>query len=322
MNMSAASGSVALVLSAVCWVLFLSCAAPPGLQQPARTQAAPPPADNQVQTPADSEANGPVIAEQGGPQVMVVVKLIPRDDIIAVTDGMLEPETMEGLIADAFRARGFPVADYAKAREHIKKDQLRRMLEGDDRAAAEVGLGAEADVVVAGSVQESSEQRAPTSAAETPDVVRVRLATRAINTATGSALGSMLLELEGLHGMDEARQRAADSAVFVLSAMMREAWNGRTSIAEIHADNADYQRVELLKSTILREVRGVDSVVTRSLDGRSAVIEVFSALTSDELLARLDRCTTALPFAIKGLSGTRIDIRFLDAPEECKPDLK
>jgi hypothetical protein len=251
-----------------------------------------------------------------------VVKQVPKDDILAVTDRMLEPETLESLIADAFRSRGFPVADYARAREYIRKDQLRRILEGDDRTAAEVGLGAEADVVVAGSVQESSEHRATTNMADTTAIVRVRLATRAINTATGVVLGSALLEPEEPISRDEARRRAADSTAAVLSAMILETWKGRTGITQIYADNADYQRVELLKSTILQEARGVDSVATRSLDNRSAVIEVFAKLTSDELLAEMDRCTTAVPFTIKGLSGTRIDVRFLDAPEECKPELK
>ena len=81
-------------------------------------------------------------------------------------------------------------------------------------------------------------------------------------------------------------------------------------------------RLRLLKSTTVSEVPEVDSIVTLSLAGRSAVVEVFSELTSDDLLVRMDRCTIAVPFTIKGLSGTRIDTRFLDAPGECRPELK
>jgi hypothetical protein len=176
--------------------------------------------------------------------------------------------------------------------------------------------------VVGGTVQESSERRAATNAAETTDIVKVRLAARAVNTATGEILGSTLLELEGPFSEEMARQRTADSASAELSTQILNAWKSRTNITMIYADNADAQRVRLLKSTIANEVREVDSIVTYSLAGRSAVVMVFSALTSDRLLAQMDRCTTAVPFAIKGLSGTRIDIRFLDAPVECKPELK
>jgi uncharacterized lipoprotein YajG len=321
-QISDARGSIAYMLPAVCCILFLACAAPPGTQHPIRTQAAPPPAISQEETLASNEGTRAVTAEQGRPRVMVVVKRIPKDDIIAVTDRMLEPETLESLIADAFQSRGFPVVNAAAARENLKKDQLRRILEGDDRAAVEVGLGAEADVVVGGTVQESSERRAATNAAETTDIVKVRLAARAVNTATGVVLGSTLVELEGPLREDIARQLAADSAGSELAARILAAWKGRTTITEIYAENADYQRVQLLKSTIIQETRGVDSVVTTSLVGRSAVVEVFSELPSDELLAQINRCTTAIPFSIKTFSGNRIDIRFLDAPQKCEPELK
>ena len=321
-NMSAAHGRVASALSLVCCVLFLACAAPPGIRQPFRTQPAPPPTTSHADTLARSEDAGPVAVEPLRPRVLVIIKLIPKDDIMAVTDGMLEPETLESLIADAFRSRGYPVVDYAKAREHIKKDQLRRILEGDDRTAADVGLDAEADLVVAGSVQESKERRAASNAAETTDVVNIRIAARAVNTATGEVQGTALVELDAQSDLDAARQRAADSVAAELSAPMLENWQARTIITEIYADDADEQRVELLKSTIMNEVVGVDSVVTRSLAGRSAVVEVFSRISSDELLARVDRCTTAIPFAVRSFSGNRIDILFLDQPEECKPGLK
>jgi len=253
---------------------------------------------------------------------MVVVKEVPKDDILAVDDRMLETEPTEALVTNAFQSRGFPVADAATVRQNLRKDQLRRMLEGDNRAATEVGLGAEADIVVGGTVQESREHRAATNPADSTDFVRVRLSVRAVNTANGEVLASALLELEGPFSEDLARQRAADSAVAELSARILETWKGRTSITEIYADNADYQRVQLLKSTIMNEARGVHSVVTRALEGRSAVVEVFSEVSSAELLAQIDRRFTSIPFVVKGFSGNRIDVRFEDAAERFEPELK
>jgi hypothetical protein len=315
-------GGFAWLLPAVCCILLLfACAARPGYQQPARTQAAPP-LIGQGETLAGSGETGVTTKEQARPRVMVVVKEIPKDDILAVDDRMLETQPTEAMVTNAFQFRGFPVVDAATVRRNLKRDQLRRILEGDNQAAVEVGLGAEADVVVAGTVQESRERRASTNAAETTDFVKVRLEARAINTATGEVLGSTLRELEGPFSEDVARQRAADSAGAELSARMLDTWKGRTNITEIYADNADYQRVQLFKSTIMNEVRGMDSVVTRALEGRSAVVEVFSEASSAELLAQINRCTTGVPLLVKGISGNRIDIRFLDAPENCKPELK
>ena len=316
-------GGLACVMPAVCWVVLLfACVAQPAYQQPARTQDAPPPAAGPGKALAGSEQTGVATEVQGRPRVMVVVKEIPGDDILAVDDRMLETEPTEAMVAKAFQSRGFPVVDPATVRQNLEKDRLRRMIEGDNQAAVEVGLGAEADVVVAGTVRESRERRAAANAAETTDFVKIRLSARAINTATGENLGSTLLELEGPFSEDMARQRAADSAGAELSARILETWRGRTNITEIYADNADYQRVQLLKSTITQETRGVDSVVTRSLVERSAVVEVFSEVSSDQLLAQINRCSTVIPFSVKTFSGNRIDIRFLDAPGKCEPNLK
>ena len=319
---STARGGLAFVLLAICCVVLSTCSAPSSYQKPVLTQPAPPPAASRVDTLNGSKETGVATERQGRPLVIVVVKEIPKDDILAVNDRMLQTEATEGMVIDAFESRGFPVVEAATVRQNIKKDPLRRILEGDNQAAVEVGIGAGADIVVAGTVQESRERRAATNAAETTDFVKVRISARAVNTATGVVLASILLEPEGSFSESIARQRAVDSAGAELSARIIETWKGRINITEIYADNADYQRVQLLKSTIMNEVRGMDSVVTRALEGRTAVVEVFSEVPSDELLVQFDHCTTAIPFSVKGFSGNRIDIQFLDAPEKCEPELK
>jgi hypothetical protein len=316
-------GSLACVLPAVCGILLLfACAASPGYQPPVRTQAAPPPATGQTDTLAGSEGTEAATKGLDRPRVMVVVKRIPKDDILAVDDRMLGIEPTEELVADAFRSRGFPVVDAATVGQNLRPGQLRRILEGDNRAAVEVGIDVEADIVVAGTVQGSRDRTAATGAAETTDFVKVRLAARAVNTATGEVLASSLLELEGPFNEDMVLHRAADSAGAELSAGVLKTWKRRTNITMIYADNADYRRVQLLKSAIMNRTQGVDSVVTISLAARSAVVEVFSKVSSEELLAQINRCSTSIPLLVKGISGNRIDIRFLDAPEECKPELK
>ena len=270
----------------------------------------------------DLAATGVLLEGQGRPRVIVVVKEIPKDDIIAVTDRMLEPETMETLISGAFQSRGFPVVDAATVRQNLAKDQLRRILEGDDAAAVEVGLRTDAEIVVAGTVQEWGERRAAPDAGPVTDFFKIRLSARAVNTATARVLGTTLLAIESPLSEDSAREQAADSAGAELVARILEGWKSRANITEIYAENADYQRVHLLKSTIMRDVRGVDSVMTRAFVARSAVIEVFSEVTPQEVLVQINRRITAIPFAVKGLSGNRIDIRFEDTPEQGEPEFR
>jgi hypothetical protein len=251
------------------------------------------------------------------PSIAIVVKEIPEESMVALGNRMLETDPMEVLIAEALNSRGFPVVDPARTRQYLDPDRLRQILEGDNRTAVALGLATDADVVVTGTVQRSHENREAAGV----NAVRARLAVRAVSAATGAALGSTLLDLTGPDD-DAIMERTADSAVAELSALLLGAWRNRTSITEIHAENADYQRVQLLKSAILNEVRGADSVKTLSLAARLAVIEVFSQVPSDELVVQLDRCNTAIPFVVKAFSDNRLDIRFVDSPEQCEPDLR
>ncbi len=56
----------------------------------------------------------------------------------------------ETLVMDHFRSRGFPVVDAATVQSILEADQLKLILEGDDRTAALLGLQAGAEIVVSG----------------------------------------------------------------------------------------------------------------------------------------------------------------------------
>ncbi len=303
-------------LWAPCCVLFLSaCAVKPAYQKPPPAQAVPPTAANQPTTLTSADS----AAVPGRPTIMVVLKDVPKEQINAATDQLLEPGTTEALLAPAFESLGFPVVDEAAVSQALRKDELLRILQGDDPAASALGQRADADIVVAGTAQVSKVQRAGGSAAL--DFYRFELSARAVDAATARSLGSTEMLLESM-SEDSVRRQAVDSAAAELAARILDNWKAPSTITEIYADNADDHRVELFKSTIANLVEGVDSVVTRSLEGQTAVIEVVTKEPSQQVLAQMDRCTTAIPFAIKGISGNRIDIQFLDAPQKCEPVLR
>ena len=313
------AGVIGMLCAACCIVFVTACTVTPAYQKPAPTQAVPPTHTGQQATSPVGEGTENPTASPGRPTIMVVVKYVPKEDVIAATDHMLQPGATETMLMQAFASRGFPIVEEATVRQVMQKDELRRILEGDDPAAGEVGLRADAGVVVAGTVHESKVRRI---AGRAPlDFYRIELSARAVDAATARVFGSTEMLLES-QSADSARKQAADSAGAELAAKILEDWKAPPTITEIHADNADYQRVELFKSTIVSTVRGVDLVVTRSLEGRSAVIEVVTEESSQEMLVQMNRCSTAVPFAVKGISGNRIDIQFLDAPQECEPDLR
>jgi len=257
---------------------------------------------------------GILLEEQGRPRIMVVVKEVPKDDILAVTDGMLETEMMETMIVDAFQSKGFPVVDAATVRQNLQKDQLRKILEGDNQTAILLGLRTGAEVVVAGTVQRSSERRqAPYTNAVT-DFFKVRLAARAVNTASAEVLGATALTQEVPFSEDAVRKQVADSAGADLIAKILKGWKRHESITQVHCENADYAKVQKLKAEILEKVRGVKSVVQRDLSGASALLEIVSETSSQEVLDDLGTKKLAVPFEIKGISGNRIDIRLTDQP--------
>ncbi|HTW92847.1 MAG TPA: hypothetical protein VMH22_14240 [bacterium] len=313
------AGAVGVLCAVCCVVLVSACMAPPASQSPARTQPVPPTMTGPQTSPGAPETEQlPVGLSR--PTIVVLVRDIPKEGIVAVTDEMLRPGVTEALTSQAFHSRGFPVVDEATVMQALNKDELLRILQGDDPAASKVGRRSGAEVVVAGTVQQSSEHR--TAGSKPTDVFRIELSARAVDAATTRVLGSSEMLVESPSGADSVRKRAADSAAAELAARILDNWKAPSTITEIHADNADYQRVELFKSIIRSEAPGIDSVVTSSLDGQSAVVEVISEESSQQLLARIDRCTTSIPFTVKSISGNRIDIRFLDAPEKCEPDLK
>jgi hypothetical protein len=257
---------------------------------------------------------GILLEEQGRPRIMVVVKEVPKDDILAVTDGMLETEMMETMIVDAFQSKGFPVVDAATVKQNLQKDQLRKILEGDNQAAILLGLRTGAEVVVAGTVQRSSERRQAPYTNTVTDFFKVRLSARAVNVASAEVLGATALTQEVPFSEDAARKQVADSAGADLVAKILKGWKRHESITQLHCENADYAKVLKLKAEILEKVRGVRSVVQRDLTGSLALLEIVSETSTQEVLDDLGTKTFTAPFEVKGITGNRIDIKFTNPP--------
>jgi hypothetical protein len=114
---------------------------------------------------------------------------------------------------------------------------------------------------------------------------------------------------------DEARRAAADSAASKLIADIVKGWKRGNATLEIHCDNADFAKVQQLRSELLAKVRGVKTVVMRDLIANQALLEVTAETSPQEIMDDMTAKKLSVPFEVKGLVGNRIDIRFTDAQE-------
>lgn len=260
----------------------------------------------------DLAAIGILLAEQGRPRVMVLVKEVSSPASFTVTDQMMSQELVETMFIDAFQSKGFPVVDAATVQRNLNKEQLKKILEGDNATAVLLGLKTGAEIVVAGTYQRSNERKQVPYTGTIADFYKFKLSARAINAASSEVLGSCALTRETPFSEDEARRQAVDSASSSLIAKILAGWKKRANVTLIHADNATFEKVQKLKTEIQAKLRGVVSVVSRDLIGSTATLEIVSETSSQEILDGLATRGIAVPLEVKGLEGNRIEIRFKD----------
>ena len=266
----------------------------------------------------DLSAIGILLGEQGRPRIMVVVKELENPDDFTVEDRMMSQELIETRLVDAFQVKGFPVVDAAMVQQNLDKDQLRKILEGDTKAAQLLGMKAGAEVVVAGTTQRSSEQKAIPYATGTTEFFKVKLSVRTVNSATGEVLAASSLTREAPFSEENARTEAVDSVARELVAKILRGWTQRANVTQVYADNADFSKLQKLEAEIKAKVRGVTGVEQRDLTGTTAVLEITSETPPHEVIAALgQRFDTK--FQVTGLEGNRVNIRFVDAPPSTGP---
>ncbi|MEO0077555.1 MAG: flagellar assembly protein T N-terminal domain-containing protein, partial [candidate division WOR-3 bacterium] len=246
----------------------------------------------------DLSAIGILVAEQGRPRIMVVVKELDNLSDILVDDRMMSQEMIETMIVDAFQSRGFPVVDAATVRKNLEKEQLKKVLEGDLATAQLIGMKTGAEIVVAGTAQRSSTRKNIPYSGGTTEFFKVSLSVRAVNVATAEVVAASALTRELPFSADNARKEAADSVAAELIAKILRGWKKRVNITQISASNADFARAQKLKTEILAKVRGVTSVVQRDLTGSTALLEVVSESSSQEVLDDLVTRGLDIPFTV------------------------
>jgi len=260
----------------------------------------------------DLRAIGILVAEQGRPRVMVVVRKVANPGAVTVSEETMTPELVETMLTGAFQEKGFPVVDRATIEKNLNRERLRRILEGDTQAAILLGTATGAEIGVVGTIQEAIARKKVPYTQEERDYHRIELSARAINLNTGAVLGAGVVNAETPFSAEAARRTVADSISRILISRILTGWKRRENVTLVYARNADFQKVELFKSELRARVRGVNAVLTRELSGSDAVIEIVSETATPEVIEQIGSREMAVRFQIEGITGNRIDIRFLE----------
>ncbi len=259
----------------------------------------------------DLAAIGILVREQGRPRIMVVVKDVTRGMDVFGPDQMNQT-MLETRIIYRFQSKGFPVVDAATVERNLAREQLKKVLAGDQQAAAELGLRSGAEIIVAGTVEYASRRTQDPYLEEITDFYKTSVSARAINTETAEVLGAAALYRDVPFSRDQSREQAADSAAAELIAKILSGWKKRENVTVIAAANASFEKVQQLAGEIRAKLRGVITVVTRDLVGTNATIEVLSETSSQEVRDGLVTRGITVGFEVTGFAGNRVEIRFKD----------
>jgi hypothetical protein len=254
----------------------------------------------------DLAAIGILLAQQGRPRLMVLVEELEEHSGEPSCSGAM----FETMLMEHFSELGFPVVDAATVAGIIRQDQERLILDGDDETASLLGLEAGAEIVVAGTATLSEESRLIAGSART--VYDFQVSCRAINTRTAQVLAASATSTELPFSESQARSSAADTTAAELAEAILSGWTGHENVTVIVVYNADFDKLQELRSQILLRVRGVVDVVTRDLTGSRATLEVFSETGTQEVIDDLSSEEMGLDFQITGMAGNRVEIHFGD----------
>jgi len=183
----------------------------------------------------------------------------------------------ENAISEFFVEKGFTLVDQATARENIKKDELRKIAEGDEKAAVKAGLRAGAEAVVIGTATMGDVESVKGILYASKSTVSIR----ALRTDNASLYAVSNKTESAADGVADAAQRKAletgsKSAARDIFWKIVKKWNDEKMMgAEIEVMINGIGFSDLKKVlTGIKETNGVKEVIQRSFDAPTAVLSI------------------------------------------------
>ncbi len=239
------------------------------------------------------------------PRIMIVIS---EQHLWSYVDQPASETTMISKFLD----KEFKVVDQSQSEKVRKSDEMKAVLQGDDAAAAQIGLRYGAEVIIVGKAfsETGGKVYRMESARGSVEARAIRCDTAEI-IAAGTAQASGADISEAVAGK-KAVQQAASQLSDDLIAQIAKRWSadivGGASV-QLTINNIDFSQLASFKKA-LREIKGVQDIQQRSFAAKSAVLDVDYRADAERLaeeLAATDFGTFTLE--IVGLTANRVEMR-------------
>jgi hypothetical protein len=201
---------------------------------------------------------------------MVVIPEVRGDEIIPTSQA-------ETRVIQFFLEKGFSLVDQSTALQNIRKDELRKIAEGDSQAAAKVGLRAGAEAVVTGSASLGGTESVRGVLYASRSTVSLK-AIRTDNATIYAVSNQSGTEAEATEesaqrkALDTASTRAARDVFWKLVKKWNEETISGTEI-EMVLSGVTFSSLKFFAG-VLKDMKGVSEVIQRSFDVPTAILTV------------------------------------------------
>jgi hypothetical protein len=208
--------------------------------------------------------------EMDKPRLMVVIPEVRGKDIIPMSHA-------ENVVTEFFLEKGFDLIDRDTARENIRKDELRKIADGDAQAAAKVGLRVGAEAVVIGSASLGDVE----SVRDVLYASRATVSLRALRTDNAMIYAVSNEAATEAAGIPDAAQRKSLEVTSTKAAKdifwkVVKKWNDQMmtgSNIEVILSGVSFSSLKKVINGFW-EIRGITDVIKRNFDSPTAVLNI------------------------------------------------
>lgn len=251
----------------------------------------------------DLAAIGLLLREKGRPRIMFVIKEYKGDNA-----QWEETSDIETMLIERFTKKGFPVVDAAMVKRNLATEQTRLIMAGDDKTAALLGLKLGAEIIITGKAVLSETEKEIQYSQGVKKFYQTKINVRAINTETAEVLSATTTTKDIPFSQETSKTDASEETADKMIKAILGKWQREENVTQIYITGAEFSDIQKLKSGIQEKVRGVTKVIQRDFTGNSAILEVISSTSSQEVFDDLGTKDLGISFQVKGFSGNRIDI--------------
>ncbi|MCR4438826.1 MAG: flagellar assembly protein T N-terminal domain-containing protein [bacterium] len=267
----------------------------------------------------DAEAVKNLIERMGNPRVMVI---IDEQNIGDPTGHFrwfdVNMTAAETAIMQKFVDSDFPVVDPGTVRENIKREQVMAALQGDDKAAAAIGLSFGAEIVITGkavATVASGFNMAGMKSCQANITARVVEADvgRVLATASEHAAYPHIDEVTGgTMAIQKAANKFAEGLIAKILAKWRDKYYNVGEVKIVLRGLESMAQLSDFVTTAKFYLRGVKNIYQRNYGGGSAELDVKISGNATQLAREFERRDFGrFTITVESVSANRITARFV-----------